>query len=521
MDTLCTDKTGTLTEGDVRFDGATDVLGNNSEEVFRLAYLNASLQVGMYNALDATIIGTKKLDVSSIKRKGEIALDFTRSRVSVIVEEQNQCLMITKGALDRVLETCSFVQKNGDNVTMDSGVLSEIRQRYLEWSNQGIRVFGIAKKHVECKEKYSVADEQEMIFSGFLLLFDHPKEDVAQVIKDLAHNGIALKVISGDNKLIVMHTAESVGLAISGVMTGTEVRKISDEALWGRIEEVNLFAEVDPNQKERIILALKKKGHVVGYMGDGINDVPALHAADVSISVDNAVDVAKESADFVLMEKSLEVLNRGIELGRMTFSNTLKYIFVTTSANFGNMFSMAGASLFMSFLPLLPKQILLLNFLTDFPAIAIANDSVDKETLERPRRWNIKMIRNYMFTFGIISSAFDYLTFAVLLLLFKVNEGVFQSSWFVLSILTELFALIVMRTRRPFYRSRPAPLLLYASIAVGLFTLAIPYLPINSLLEIKPVPVMILISLLLIVFMYIIMTELAKYIFYKAKTNLE
>lgn len=521
MDTLCTDKTGTLTEGDVRFDGAVDVQGNQSEEVFRLAYLNASLQVGMYNALDATIVSAKKIDTSSVKRMGEIALDFTRSRLSVIIEDQNKCLMITKGALERVLETCGFVEQAGVQSIMDSNLLSAIKRRYLEWSNQGIRVLGIAKKHVECKEKYSVQDEQGMVFIGFLLLFDHPKQDVAQVIQNLAHNSIALKVISGDNKLIVLHTAESVGLEGSGVMTGAEIRKISDEALWSRIEDVNLFAEVDPNQKERIILALKKRGHVVGYMGDGINDVPALHAADVSISVDNAVDVAKESADFVLMEKSLEVLNHGVELGRTTFANTLKYIFVTTSANFGNMFSMAGASLFMPFLPLLPKQILLLNFLTDFPAITIANDSVDPETLAKPRRWDIKMIRNYMFTFGLISSAFDYLTFAVLLLLFKVNEGIFQSSWFVLSSLTELFALLVMRTRRPFYKSKPSSLLFYVSTAVGAFSLAIPYLPISDILEIEPIPMTILISLLGIVFMYIVLTEVTKRIFYKAKNNLE
>ena len=519
MDTLCTDKTGTLTEGDVRFDGAVDVAGKKSEDVFRLAYLNASLQVGMDNSLDDTIVAFKKIDTSSVKRQGEIPLDFTRERLSIIVEENKQYLMITKGALNHVLETCAFVQQEDSINIMDSLKLEEIHRRYLEWSNQGIRVLGVAKKFVEPKEKYVVEDEEQMTFVGFLLLFDHLKEDVARTISDLAINGIALRVITGDNKLIAMHTAGCVGLEIKGVITGSELIKMSDQVLWSSIEDTNLFAEVDPNQKERIILALKKRGHVVGYMGDGINDVPALHAADVSISVDNAVDVAKESADFVLMEKSLEVLNRGIELGRTTFANTLKYIFVTTSANFGNMFSMAGASLFMPFLPLLPKQILLLNFLSDFPAIAIANDAVDQEVLKKPRRWDIQLIRNFMFTFGFLSSVFDYLTFAVLLIIFEASEGIFQSGWFVLSILTELLTLLVMRTKRPFFKSRPAPILAFTSLAVAMLTLAIPYLPISNIMNIEPIPFKVMASLLAIAVLYIIVTEIAKHYFYKKSNN--
>ena len=519
MDTLCTDKTGTLTEGDVRFDGAVDVAGKKSEDVFRLAYLNASLQVGMDNSLDDTIVAFKKIDTSSVKRQGEIPLDFTRERLSIIVEENKQYLMITKGALNHVLETCAFVQQEDSINIMDSLKLEEIHRRYLEWSNQGIRVLGVAKKFVEPKEKYVVEDEEQMTFVGFLLLFDHPKEDVARTISDLAINGIALRVITGDNKLIAMHTAGCVGLEIKGVITGSELIKMSDQVLWSSIEDTNLFAEVDHNQKERIILALKKRGHVVGYMGDGINDVPALHAADVSISVDNAVDVAKESADFVLMEKSLEVLNRGVELGRTTFANTLKYIFVTTSANFGNMFSMAGASLFMPFLPLLPKQILLLNFLSDFPAIAIANDAVDQEVLKKPRRWDIQLIRNFMFTFGFLSSVFDYLTFAVLLIIFEASEGIFQSGWFVLSILTELLTLLVMRTKRPFFKSRPAPILAFTSLAVAMLTLAIPYLPISNIMNIEPIPFKVMASLLAIAVLYIIVTEIAKHYFYKKSNN--
>jgi P-type Mg2+ transporter len=516
MDVLCTDKTGTLTEGTIRLDGATDTLGQSSEDVFRLAYINASLQSGMDNALDDAISGAKKIDISEISKLGEIPFDFIRGRLSVIVSEKDSLSMVTKGALTKTLKICSHALIEGQVKLLDKTSLDGIQKKYEEWSSQGIRVLGIAHKSVSMKQRYTVEDEKEMIFMGFLLLFDHPKKDAIHTIAALAKNGVSLRVITGDNKLIAMHTAEAVGLHIEGVLTGADLMKLSDESLWNKIETINIFAEVDPNQKERIILALKKKNHVVGYIGDGINDVPALHAADVSISVDNAVDVAKESADFVLLKKSLQVLNRGIELGRATFGNTLKYIMVTTSANFGNMFSMAGASLFLPFLPLLPKQILLINFLTDFPAITISYDNVDPEILQRPQRWNIKFIRNFMFTFGLISSAFDFLTFAVLLIGFKAQQEAFQSSWFVVSILTELLILLVMRTRRPFFQSRPAPILLISSIMVGAVALVLPYLPFHQIFNIAPIQLPLLLALIGIALLYIIATEIAKHYFYQA-----
>jgi P-type Mg2+ transporter len=519
MDVLCTDKTGTLTEGAIRIDGAADAEGQNSDKVFRLAYLNASLQTGMANSLDEEISRAKNIDISKVKKLGEIPFDFTRERLSVIVQDESEPVLIVKGAFNSILNICSHIQIEGAAIEKDDTILAGIKQRYADWSSQGIRVLGVAQKPVPRQEKYRIEDEDEMVFMGFLLLFDHPKGDVSKTIADLAHNGVSLRIITGDNKLIAMHIAEAVGLNVGGVLTGDELMRLSDEALWSRIETTNIFAEVDPNQKERIILALKKKSHVVGYMGDGINDAPALHAADVSISVDNAVDVAKQSADLVLIEKSLEVLNRGIILGRTTFGNTLKYILVTTSANFGNMFSMAGASLFLPFLPLLPKQILLLNFLSDFPAITIANDTVDAEILAKPRRWDIKFLRDFMFTFGFISSVFDYLTFAVLLIGFKAQQEVFQSSWFTLSLLTELLVLMVMRTQKPFYKSKPAPILLYSSILVGVFTLVLPYLPLHELMNIEPVNPLILFSLFAISGLYIIVTEIAKHYFYRAKSH--
>ncbi len=518
MDVLCTDKTGTLTEGNIRIDGAVDAEGQPSDDVFKIAYINAKLQTGMANSLDQSIIDGKNIDTSDLEKCGEIPFNFIRKRLSVIIKDNDNAKIMTKGAFNGVLDICDRVQIKGQEIILDDITLAKIKQLYTDYSNQGIRVLGVAQKVGPLKDKYTVDDEKEFVFMGLLLLFDHPKADVAETITELERKGVSLRVITGDNRIIAMHTANSVGLKIGGTLTGAELMKLTDGALLNKIETTTLFAEVDPNQKERIILAFKKRGHVVGYMGDGINDVPALHAADVSISVDNAVDVAKESADFVLMENSLKVLNHGIDLGRKTFSNTLKYILITTSANFGNMFSMAGASLFLPFLPLLPKQILMINFLTDFPALNIARDSVDSEVLRKPRRWDIDFIKKFMFTFGFISSVFDYLTFAVLFIGFKAQHGLFQSSWFIFSILTELLVLLIMRTEKPFYKSKPAPVLLYSSMVVGAFTLALPYLPpLNKILNIEPVRPMILVSLLSLLILYVVTTELAKHYFYRSK----
>ncbi len=518
MDVLCTDKTGTLTEGVVKLDGAVDVEGAASEPVFRLAFLNSSLQTGLINPLDEAIVAYQNLDLTGVTKLDEVPYDFLRKRLSVIVQEGGERTFIVKGALNNILEVCTRVQMGNSVQDFTPVVRKEIQQRYAAWSDQGFRVIGVAQKSVPEQKYYTKEDENGLIFMGFLLFFDPPKVDVSQTITDLARLGVELRIITGDNKLVALHTANAVGLNVESVLTGSEIMKLSDEALWSVVENTTLFAEVDPNQKERIILALKKTNHVVGYMGDGINDAPALHAADVGVSVNNAVDVAKEAADFVLLDQSLDVLRRGIELGRATFANTLKYIFITTSANFGNMFSMAGASLFMPFLPLLPKQILLINFMTDFPAMTIANDAVDEEMVEKPRRWDIRFIRDFMFVFGLISSAFDYLTFAVLLIGFKAQQNLFQSGWFVLSILTELLVLLVMRTRRPFFKSKPAPVLLFTTLAVGVLTLILPYLPLKKILNITPIPPLVLLALLGIAGLYIVVTEIAKVYFYRAKS---
>jgi Mg2+-importing ATPase len=514
MDVLCTDKTGTLTEGVVKLDGALDVTGKPSQDVLRYAYLNASLQTGLSNPLDEAIQTQPKPELGSVKKLDEIPYDFVRKRLSVVIGQNGERWMITKGALDNILEVCSQVDIVGET-SLDSAKQEEIRTHFAAWSKQGFRVLGLAIRKLPEKDDYQRDDEREMTFMGFLLFFDPPKPGVKETIENLARMGISLKIISGDNRLVALHTAETIGMQVTGVVTGAELIQMRDEALWQKADRANLFVEVDPNQKERIILALRKMGHVVGYMGDGINDAPSLHAADVGISVDKAVDVAKEAADFVLLEQDLDVLRRGVLLGRTTFANTLKYVYVTTSANFGNMFSMAGASLFLPFLPLLPMQILLTNFLTDFPAITIAGDLVDQEQLECPRRWDIRHIRNFMVVFGSVSSLFDYLTFGLLLLILKANTDQFRTGWFLESVMTELLIMLVIRTRMPFLKSKVAKPLVISTAIVALVALVLPFSPLSKLFGFTQLPITILASLLGITLLYILVTEGVKQAFYR------
>ena len=438
MDVLCTDKTGTLTEGVVQLDGALDVYGQPSNDVFRYAYLNAHFQTGLTNPLDEAITAQPQPDIREVHKVDEIPYDFVRKRMSVVVSRVGDpTYLITKGALENVLAACTQVREGADAVPLDDARRAQIQQRYAEWSGQGFRVLGVATKVVSPQPVYTRDDEHSLVFAGFLLFFDPPKPDVQKTLTQLAELGVQLKIITGDNQLVAQHLAELIGMKVTGVVSGKELDELGDEALLHVAEHTNLFVETEPNDKERIILALQKMRHVVGYLGDGINDAPALHAADVGISVDKAVDVAKEAADFVLLEPDLEDLRRGIVLGRATFANSLKYVFTTTSANFGNMFSMAGASIFLPFLPLLAKQILLNNFLSDFPAMTIATDDVDRELVEKPRRWDIRFIRDFMVIFGLVSSVFDYLTFGMLLFILRATAEQFRTGWFVESLMTD------------------------------------------------------------------------------------
>ena len=519
MDVLCTDKTGTLTAGIVRLDRACGAGGEPSARVQELAALNAALQTGLPNALDEAITAASPaLDLARWDKTEEIPYDFVRKRLSVAVRSRapngHENLLITKGALEPVLSICNRV--HGEEAALDAIRRAALLDRAARWGDEGYRVLGVATRHVEARPKYTAADEAEMRFEGYLLFFDPPKADAATTIRELAALGVQLKVITGDSRRVALHVANMVGMEVEGVLTGADLSTMRDEALWQNAERTTLFAEVDPNQKERIINALRRTGHVVGYLGDGINDAPALHAADVGISVDSAVDVAKETADFVLLEHSLSVLRDGIGEGRRVFANTMKYVYTTTSANFGNMLSMAALSLVIPFLPLLPKQILLNNFLSDLPAMAIAGDRVDPETIAVPRRWQVKRIRNFMLLFGGISSVFDGLTFVVLLLVLQVAPPEFRTAWFVESLLTELAILLVVRTQRPLFASRPSTALLWISAAVAVVAVALPYVPAaQALFGFVPLPPTLLAVLVLITLLYTAASEAAKQVFFR------
>ena len=520
MDVLCTDKTGTLTLGVVSLDGALDPLGDASDQVFLNAYLNAHFQTGLVNALDEAILQHAQPEIGRFNKTEEIPYDFVRKRLSISVQDttlqKSTYTLITKGALDNVLEASTHILEDGQAVLLDKKRQDALQVKFADWSEQGFRVLGVATKEVAPQPEYPVEEECDMTFIGFLLFFDPPKPDIQKTIIDLKNLGVTLKIITGDNRRVALHVAQATGMPVTGILTGAELNQMRDEALWRRADQANLFAEVDPNQKERIISALRKTGHVVGYMGDGINDAPALHAADVGISVENAVDVAKEAADFVLLEQDLDVLRLGIEEGRHTFANTLKYVSMTTSANFGNMFSMAGLSLFLPFLPLLPKQILLNNFMTDLPAMTLATDSVDPEMADKPRRWDVNSIRNFMIVFGLISSVFDFITFGVLLLVLRASENQFRTGWFIESSLTELFILLVVRTRRSLFKSKPGRWLWISTLLVGLATLILPYLPgVGPIFGFIPLPPLMMVLLLTITSLYVAANEIAKRIFYR------
>jgi len=521
MDVLCTDKTGTLTEGIVRLDGALGIDGQPSAEVLYYTYLNTQHQTGMSNPLDdaiRTYASEAGVKAGAEQKVDEIPYDFVRKCMSVItVNAKNERTMITKGALENILRICTHVQAG----ELDKKILSEIEQRYSDWSEKGFRVLGLATKKLdESAASYTTADESQLTFGGFLLFFDPPKADVQQAIIDLANRGVQIKIITGDNDKVARHVADAVHLPVTGLLTGADLNNMPDEALWHAAERTTIFAGVDPNQKERIILALRKTKHVVGYMGDGINDAPALHAADVGISVDTAVDVAKDAADFVLLKQDLDILREGIDVGRVTFANTLKYILTTISANFGNMFSMAGASLFLPFLPLLASQILLNNFLSDIPGTTIASDNVDAEWVARPRRWNTTFIRNYMILFGLVSSIFDFLTFGVLLFIFRASPEEFRTGWFIESLLTELVIALVVRTRGLFFRSRPGKLLLTSTLIVVGITLVLPYVPFNFLFGFIPLPAPLMLTMLGLIVLYVLVTEGAKKYFYSRIENI-
>ena len=515
MNILCTDKTGTITEGKIELNAALDITGNKNTKLLLFAYLNSSYETGFSNPIDEAIKTPLKLDITKFAKLDEIPYDFNRKRLSILAENNGKSLMITKGSLDKILEICSFVENGEGNLLKIDDFKEKIVQRFDEFSSAGFRTLGLSYKNTGDDKIISKKDETGMIFLGFLTFIDKPKKDIDKIILNLERLGIAIKIITGDNRAVSANIGKQAGIKEPVILTGEDLKNISDEALTRLVGKTDIFAEVEPNQKEKIIIALKKLGNVVGYMGDGINDVSAMHAADVSISVDSAVDIAKETADIILLEKDLSILIDGTVEGRIVFANTQKYIYMATSANFGNMFSMAGASLFLPFLPLLPRQILLTNLLTDMPEMTIATDGVDAAMVQSPRRINIRFIRNFMIVFGLVSSIFDYITFGVLLWLMHATPVQFRTGWFLESVISAAIIVLVIRTRKPFFRSRPGKWLLISTVLVIIATVLVALTPAGGIFGFEPLPPLFILILAGILVLYIFFVEIAKNIFYR------
>jgi Mg2+-importing ATPase len=516
MNVLCSDKTGTLTEGLVTLNSFVDVDGNENEKILLYSYLNSFFEKGFTNPMDEAVRRYKQFQIEGFQKLDEVPYDFIRKRLSVLVSsEDKKNIIITKGALVNVLNVCTKAELSDGSQTDISTVRKKVIERFEELGEKGFRVLAIAYRNPGDKLRIGREDETGMIFLGLLTFFDPLKQGLTETIERLKQLGILLKLITGDNRHVAAYIGRQIGLQKPNIITGSELRQISDDAILQQVNQVDIFAEVEPNQKERIILALRKSGNITGFMGDGINDASALHAADVGISVDGAVDVAKEAADIVLLEKDLAVLLEGVQDGRATFANTLKYVFMATSANFGNMFSMAGASLFLPFLPLLPKQILLVNLMTDLPEMAISTDSIDSELLEKPHKWDIKFIRKFMITFGLLSSIFDFLTFGTLILILHASPQQLRTGWFIESIVSAALVVMVIRTRRPFFKSKPGKYLLVATLAIVVTALLLPFTRVAAVFGFQRLQVHFLAFLAAIIAVYVVTAEVAKRIFYE------
>ena len=519
MTVMCSDKTGTITQGRVKLDSALDCNGEKSDNVSKLAAINSYFQEGYTNPIDQAILEANKNDFSKYEKIFEIPYSFESKLLSIAVKTEldfdGRNIMVTKGALTSILNICKTYEKSDKT----SGYIEEIRTRILDlfdkYSSQGYRILGLAYKFIEDDIEIKNLRAEDMVFVGLLLFMDPLKDDIKDVVAEMNRLGVSLKMITGDNSLIAKNIGSQIGLNPEKILLGEELDSYSISQLNKKVLDIDIFAEISPNQKEKIIMAYKQAGEIVGYMGDGINDSPAIKQADVGVSVNTAADTAKDAASIVLLQNSLKVLVSGISEGRRTFINTLKYIFVATSANFGNMFSMAGASLFLSFLPLLPKQILLTNLLTDFPSLQIASDSVDEDWLKSPVKWDTKFIKKFMILFGIISSVFDYITFALLLFTFKADERLFHTGWLLESIISAMVVMLIVRTARPVFTSKPSNKLLIAISGVAVVLFVIVYSPISSYLGLIALPIKVLISLLGVSLLYALTAEILKKFFYK------
>jgi Mg2+-importing ATPase len=515
MDILCTDKTGTLTEDKIKLVKYVNAQGEDSNEVLLAAYINSLLSGSFKSPLDAAIKDFKSIDIKDYLKIDEIPFDFERKRDSIVVEKSGTHIMIAKGAPEQVIEICPFYGIDKKPIT--DSFRAQILKEYEILSQDGFRVLGVAQKIIsDTKKTYSKEDEKEMIFLGFIAFLDPPKESVTKTLKILEKHGIEIKILTGDNELVTEKITREIFLPVKGIMLGADITNLTDQELAIKAEKTTIFARVTPEQKERIINVLKSREHVVGFLGDGINDAPSLKAADVGISVENAVDVAKDAADLILLKKSLQNLIEGVAEGRRTFANTLKYLMMSLSSNFGNMFSMAGASVLLPFLPMTAPQILLNNLLYDSSQLSIPTDRVDESYMIKPRKFKIRFIKLFMVIFGPISSIFDFLTFFILLSIFHFGENAFQTGWFLESIATQTFVVYIIRTKKiPFFQSRPSKMLVASTIlAVGIASLIV-YLPTGKLFGFTPLKLLPIVSIILITVVYLFFVEIAKRWFYK------
>ncbi len=517
MDILCTDKTGTLTLDKIVLEKHCDVLRKEDEDVLRFAYINSYYQTGLKNILDRAVLKYTKLSTTEYKKVDEIPFDFSRRMMSVVVDMDGKQRLIAKGAPEEIFKRCTKCEVEGEIIDFDVLLHTDLKIEYEKLSSEGFRVLAIAYKDFEnTKTAYSYNDEQEMILKGYIAFLDPPKPTAKKTIETLRGIGIDFKVLTGDNELLTKKICAEVGLDIKGMLTGEQIEKVSDEELMEMAKPVTVFSRLSPMQKERVIRALRRNNHIVGYLGDGINDAPALKTADVGISVNNAVDIAKESADIILLQKSLMVLVDGVLEGRKTFGNILKYVKMGSSSNFGNMFSMIGASIFLPFLPMLPIQILLNNFLYDLSQVAIPSDDVDNEYLKKARPWNVNYIKKFMVIIGPVSSVFDYLTFGVLWFIFRAPAPLFQTGWFLESLCTQTLVIHIIRTGKiPFIESKPSQFLIFTSIYIVTIGLIIPFTPLGRYFGFVAPPPAYFPALITIVAAYLFFVQIVKKWFIK------
>jgi Mg2+-importing ATPase len=517
IEILCSDKTGTLTEGEIALDRHVDVEGRDNDEVLRFVYLNSYFQTGIKSPLDDAILKYARPAITEYEKVDEIPFDFNRKRLSVVVRRGGEEFLITKGEAESMFAICATVSIDGAAQPFDESRRAQATETLKKLSADGYRALGVAFRKVEKQDTYAVAAEQQMTLAGFAAFLDPPKEGIVAVLDALKKNGVSVVIMTGDNQYVTQKVARDVGLPTDHIVTGDQLDAMDDAALAYQAEHGAIFARVSPEQKNRVILGLKARGHVVGYIGDGINDAPSLHTADVGISVMNGVDVAKDAAKIILLEKDLGVLNDGVMEGRRCFANIMKYIIMGTSSNFGNMFSMAAASLFLKFLPMLPTQILLNNFLYDTSQIAVPGDNVDPALLHKPKRWQIAFIRQFMMIIGPISSIYDFLTFGVLLWMFHAgaNAPLFRTGWFVESLATQTLVVFVIRTAGNPLKSRPSGQLLMSVVAVAAVGAVLPYTPLGPLLGFTPLPLSLLGAIAVLGLTYLFLVQAVKTWFYR------